>query len=69
MTRAGKIYPDVTDILARKQQGRREAAKRSFAEKIAIVEAMRERVAPLKQARESRRSAGSAGSKTAPPQS
>jgi hypothetical protein len=48
------IYPDVSDILARKAEGRREAAKRSFGEKIAWVEQMRERLAPLKRAREER---------------
>jgi hypothetical protein len=48
------IYPDISDILARKAEGRREAAKRSFGEKIAWVEQMRERLAPLKRAREER---------------
>jgi hypothetical protein len=51
-----KSYPDVSDILARKEEGRREAARRSFGEKIAIAEALRERLAPLKQAREKRSS-------------
>jgi hypothetical protein len=48
-------YPDVSDILARKAEGRREAARRSFGEKIAMVEALRERLAPLRQARDERR--------------
>jgi hypothetical protein len=48
-------YPDTSDILARKAEGRRKAARRSFAEKIAMVEALRERVEPLKQAREAAR--------------
>lgn len=48
------IYPDISDILARKAEGRRDAAKRSFGEKIAWAEAMRERLAPLKRAREER---------------
>lgn len=47
-------YPDVSDILARKAEGRQDAAKRSFGEKIAWVEQMRERLAPLKHAREER---------------
>src|SRR6266705_1049607 len=46
------IYPDVTEILARKKEGRREISRRSLGEKIAMVEAMRERLAPLKRIRE-----------------
>jgi hypothetical protein len=52
-----KAFPDVSDILARKAEGRREIARRSFGEKIAMIEAMRERLAPLKRAREMRRAA------------
>ena len=48
-------YPDVTDLLARKEEGRRVLASRSFGEKIAAMEALRERLAPLKAAREQRR--------------
>ena len=48
------IYPDISDILQRKAEGRREAAQRSFGEKIAGAEEMRERLAPLKRAREER---------------
>jgi len=48
------IYPDISDILARKAEGRREAARRTFGEKIAWAEEMRERLAPLKLAREER---------------
>lgn len=48
-------YPDTSDILARKAAGRRELARRSFAEKIAMVEALRERVEPLRRAREAAR--------------
>jgi hypothetical protein len=50
-------YPDISDILARKAEGRRELAGRSFGEKIAMVEKLRERLAPLKRAREQRREA------------
>jgi|HubBroStandDraft_6_1064221.scaffolds.fasta_scaffold2266967_1 hypothetical protein len=46
------IHPDISDILARKVEGRREAAQRTFGEKIAWAEEMRERLAPLKRARE-----------------
>jgi hypothetical protein len=52
MTKGKATYPDRTDIHARKQQGRREAAARTFGEKIAAMEALRERLAPLKRARE-----------------
>jgi hypothetical protein len=52
------IYPDVSDILARKKEGRREISRRSLGEKIAMVEAMRERLAPLKRIREERRANG-----------
>jgi hypothetical protein len=48
-------YPDISDILARKAAARRERAQRSFAEKIASVEALRERVEPLRKAREATR--------------
>jgi hypothetical protein len=49
-------YPDISDVLARKAEARNERAKLSFAEKIAIVEAMRERAAPFRKAREQQRS-------------
>ena len=64
------IYPDISDILARKKEGRREISRRSLGEKIAMVEAMRERLAPLKRIREERRanrkSAASSSPKTRP---
>ncbi len=67
------IYPDVTEILARKKEGRREISRRSLGEKIAMVEAMRERLAPLKRIREERRanrkSAAPSSSKKAAPSS
>lgn len=50
-----KIYPDISDILARKKEGRRDISRRSFGEKIAMVERMRERLAPLKRLREERK--------------
>ena len=48
------VYPDVSDILRRKAEGRKEIAARSFGEKIAMLEALRERLAPFKRARETR---------------
>jgi hypothetical protein len=47
-------YPDVTDILAQKARGRMERASLSFAEKLTILEKLREDVAPIVRAREAR---------------
>jgi hypothetical protein len=60
------IYPDVSDILARKAEGRRETAAKSFGEKIAMVERLRERLAPFKRAREQRREAKASGAASDP---
>jgi hypothetical protein len=49
------VYPDVSDILARKEEGRREISRRTIGEKIVMVEATRERLASLKRIREKRR--------------
>jgi len=49
-------YPDVSDILARKAEARVERARLPYGEKLDLVERMRERVAPLKRAREARKS-------------
>ena len=52
--------PERRDLLAaiaeRKREGRRELAKLPFGEKIARIQAMRERLLPLKLARERRQS-------------
>lgn len=55
--RAQKLrqYPDVSDILKLKESGRKELSKLSFGEKIERMEALRERLRPLKEAREARR--------------
>jgi hypothetical protein len=55
MKTSAKIYPDLSDILALKQEGWREISRRSFAAKIAMVEAVREQLAPLKRFRELRK--------------
>jgi hypothetical protein len=55
------IYPDISDILARKTEGRRHLSRLSFGQKIALVEELRERLAPLKRAREQRIAAKSMG--------
>jgi hypothetical protein len=50
-------YPDISDLLTRKREGRRAKARLSFGEKIARIEAMRKDLAPFKRAREARRAA------------
>jgi hypothetical protein len=57
MKQSETIYPDISDILKAKAERRRDIARRSFGEKIAMMEALRERVAPFKRAREKRRAA------------
>ena len=47
-------YPDVSDILARKAEGRKVLASLTFSEKLAILEQMRSRVTPFRRAREKR---------------
>jgi hypothetical protein len=60
MTQDKTVYPDTSDIFALKDEGRREIRRRSFGEKIAMVEKLRERLAPLKRLREERYRAGAA---------
>ena len=60
------VYPDVSDILARKEEGRRKISRRSFGEKIAMVEALRERLVPLKRIREERRANRASGAPGSP---
>jgi hypothetical protein len=61
MSKPAAPFPDISDILEAKAQGRRDSAARTLDEKIARIEAMRERLAPLKRLREERdgRAAGS----------
>jgi hypothetical protein len=66
MKQAQINYPDVSDILARKEEGRREISRRSFGKKIAMVEAMRDRLAPLKRIREERRANRVSGAPSSP---
>lgn len=47
-------YPDVSDIIVKKAQGRRGAAARTFAEKLDMLERLRERVRPFRDARHAR---------------
>lgn len=51
MEKAAPGYPDIDDILRRKAQGRRDIVGRSFGEKIAMLEALRERLMPFQAAR------------------
>lgn len=48
-------YPDNSEILARKAEGRKELARATFAQKLVVLEQLRNRVAPLVRAREARR--------------
>jgi hypothetical protein len=48
-------YPDISDILRRKALGRKHLKNLSFGEKLDILEAMRERVEPIRKARETRK--------------
>ena len=50
-------YPDISDILQQKAEMRRRRANRSFEKKIEAMEALRERLKPLKEARERRKAA------------
>lgn len=47
-----KKYPDISDILQRKAEGRRELANRSFGEKLDALDALRDRAAPLRAAKD-----------------
>jgi hypothetical protein len=48
-------YPDISEILARKASGRRLRGALSFVEKLAILDALKERIEPLVQARKARK--------------
>ncbi len=55
MSNTRKTYPDNTEIFARKAEGRRQRAAATFAEKLAALDELRDRVAPIVRAREARR--------------
>jgi hypothetical protein len=48
------IYPDISDLLRRKAEGRRNITALSFGEKIEMLEIMRDRISPLRDARNNR---------------
>jgi len=50
-----KKYPDISDLIARKAMGRIEIKQLTFGQKIELMEALRERLAPFKALREARR--------------
>jgi hypothetical protein len=54
MPKLDSQYPDISDIIARKAAGRRRRASLNFVEKLAILDALKERVAPIVQARKVR---------------
>lgn len=54
------VYPDVADVHARKAERRVKLSRLSMGEKIALVEALRERLAPFKAVRNRRNRVGSA---------
>jgi hypothetical protein len=49
-------YPDISDILIRKAEGRKGLAALSFGQKLEKLEEMRARVEPIRRARDARRS-------------
>lgn len=50
-----KRYPDNSEILARKARGRKALARASFAEKLAMLEQLKERVESVVRGREARK--------------
>jgi hypothetical protein len=55
MKKRGSQFPDISPILAQKAAGRRQRAALSFAEKLVIMDEMKERIAPIVHARERRK--------------
>lgn len=56
MTSRRVAYPDISDVLARKERGREKLASLPLGEKIKILEAMRMRDEAIRRAREDRTS-------------
>jgi hypothetical protein len=48
-------YPDISDLLVRKAEGRRSLAALSFGQKLEKLEEMRGRLEPIRRARDARR--------------
>ena len=51
MKTSAMSYPDISDILERKAEGRVDLCGRSFAEKLDALDALRDRAGPLRAAR------------------
>ncbi len=54
MSDARKTYPDNSAIFAQKAEGRRQRAALTFVQKLAVLDEMRARVAPIVRARKRR---------------
>jgi len=54
MTDQRARYPDISDIMARKASGRIRNASLSFAAKLAILDALKERASPFIKGRKAR---------------
>lgn len=54
------VYPDISDILARKEEARHERARLPYGQKILIVEKMRRELLTLLEAGRRRRAAQAA---------
>jgi hypothetical protein len=59
-------YPDISDIIDRKAEGRRALAALPFARKLEMIEQMRSRINPIRKAREAK---GTLAASTARPSS
>ena len=57
-------YPDIADILARKAEGRKNAARKTFAEKLDWLEKAREDLKPFARLREEWRAQRAKANKT-----
>ena len=44
-------YPDISDIIKRKEQGRKDAAARSIEDKLEVLERLRQRAEEIRKAR------------------
>jgi hypothetical protein len=54
MTSRRAVYPDISDVLARKRRGRERLAALPFSTKIKLLEAMRARDETIRKARKLR---------------
>jgi hypothetical protein len=56
MSMTERAFPDIAGLLDRKAAGRRERARLDFAQKLAVLDRLRELAQVSKQTREARRS-------------